>query len=162
LVLDPKNLKAKSTLSKLHLQDGHLPEAIALLKELRTDEPTNASWPFTLGVILVQNGDSKAAAEQYREVIRLAPQNPVGYEALTQLVLGQGNEVKQVIDIAEQLVKLRGTAADHELLAQVYAITEDYRQAEKSLKEAIRRDPANPNYLQAMKQLQKVLGKKNE
>jgi tetratricopeptide (TPR) repeat protein len=162
LALDPKNLKAKSTLSKLHLQNGRLPEAIALLKELRTDEPTNASWPFTLGVILVQNGDSKAAAEQYREVIRLAPQNPVGYEALTQLVLGQGNEVKQVIDIAEQLVKLRGTAADHELLAQVYAITEDYRQAEKSLKEAIRRDPANPNYLQAMKQLQKVLGTKNE
>jgi protein O-GlcNAc transferase len=162
LVLDPQSVKAKSTLSNLYQQQGQLPAAIALLRELRQAEPLNASWPFTLGVLLANNGDLTAAAEQYREVIRLAPQNPIGYEALTRLVIGQGKDVKQVIEVTQQLVKLRGTAADHELLAEAYALTADYTQAERSLREAIRLDPNNSLYLQAMNQLQKVLGGAHE
>ncbi len=70
--------------------------------------------------------------------------------------------MQQVVELAQQLVKLRGTAADHELLAQAYAVNADYIQAQRSLEEAMRLDPNNALYPQAMQQLQQVLGRSNE
>ncbi|MCY2977391.1 MAG: tetratricopeptide repeat protein [Planctomycetota bacterium] len=162
LALDPTSPEARVLLFSLYQKQGKIAEAIDLAREARSLNPNNPDWHFTLGVLLAQKDDFLAADSSFREVIGLAPKSPVGYQALARLLMRFAKNMSESIPIAEKLVEIRGTAADHELLAQAYAINAEFTHAFQSLSEAIRLDPANKDYAEAMMHLRRAMGTSNE
>lgn len=158
LAFHPGNLQPKALLVGLYQQQGRLKQALELTDQLRAADNQNARWPFTRGTLLSRQGDLAGARQAYADVVRLAPSSHIGYESLARLAIGSGSELNTAIEHAKKAVEIRGTAADHELLAQAYAVNADYPRAHSSLVEAIRLDPTNTHYAQAMKQLRKVMG----
>ncbi len=158
LVLDPSNLQPKALLVDLFQRQDRLKPALELVDQLAAVEKENPKWPYTRGALLSILGDTDAARLAYEDVVRLAPTSPAGYESLARLAIGTRKNLKSAILNAKKAVEVRGSATDHELLAQAYALNTDFSSALESLTEAIRRDPANNHYSEAMKQLRKAMG----
>ena len=162
VALDPTSPEARVLLFAIYQKQGKANDAINLAHEAKTLNPNNPDWHFTLGVLLVQKGDHVAADSAFREVIRSAPKSPIGYQALARLLMRIGKNTSESIPIAEKLVEVRGIAADHELLAQAYAVNSDFTRAFQSLSEAIRLEPANNDYAEAITHLRRAMGAANE
>lgn len=118
VALDPKSPESRALLFSIYQKLGKTKEAIDLAREACTLSPNNPDWHFTLGVLLVRKSDLEVAETAFREVIRLAPKSHVGYQSLARLLMRIGTNLNDSIPVAEKLVEVRGTAADHELLAQ--------------------------------------------
>ncbi|MEQ1830123.1 MAG: tetratricopeptide repeat protein [Pirellula sp.] len=161
VALDPTSAEARTLLFSIYQKQGKTKQAIDLARESQSLSPSNPDWHFTLGILLFQNGEFVAAEAPFREVIRLTPKNPVGYQSLARLLLRNGKNLKEAIPVAEKLVEVRGNAADHELLAQAYAVNSDLERAFQSLSQAIRLDPDNKDYAEAMRQLRTAMGTSN-
>jgi len=157
LVLNPDNLQPKAMLIVIFQKQDRLKEALDLVDQLCGAEKENPRWPYTRGALLSLMGNRVAARQAYEDVAKLAPTSPTGYESLARLAIGTREDLKSAIPNAKKVVEVRGSAADHELLAQAYAVNSDFSSAHESLSEAIRRDPANRDYIEAMKQLQKAM-----
>ena len=109
--------------------------------------------------MLILLKDKKGARQAYQEVVRLAPASAAGYESLARLAIETRSDLNSAVENAQKAVEIRGTAADYELLAQAYAVNSDFSQAHECLSEAIRRDSANKDYLEAMRQLRKAMSR---
>ncbi len=157
LVFNSDNVQPKALLVDILQKQDRLQESLDLVNQLSVTDNVNPRWPYTRGALLSLLGDTVAARQAYMDVVRLAPTSPAGYESLAKLAIGTRRELESAIAHASKLVEIRGSAADHELLAQAYAINGDYLRAHQSLSEAIRRDSANKDYLEAMKQLRKAM-----
>jgi Flp pilus assembly protein TadD len=157
LVLNPNNIKPKALLVDMLQKQDRLKESLALAEQLCAEDQENPSWPYTCGALLSLLGDRNAARQAYEQVVKLAPRNPIGYEALARLAIGTRADLKSAIQNAQKTVEVRGSAADYELLAQAYAVNSDFPNAHQSLSDAIRLDPANKGYRDAMKQLQSAM-----
>ena len=162
LALDPTSPEARVLLFSIYQKQGKITEAIDFARESLGLNPMNPDWHYTLGVLLGQKDDFLAADSSFREVIRLAPKSPIGYQALARLLIRIGKNLNESIPIAEKLVEVRGAAADHELLAQAYAVNSDFTHAFQALSEAIRLDAANKDYAEAMKHLRRAMGTTSE
>ncbi len=158
LVLQPNYGRASGLLVSILRNQRQFDEALLIAREQCSSDSTNPSWHFTYGVLLAETGKHATAQEQFREVIRLAPESPIGYESLARSLINSQSSLKETISIVSKLVKVRGSAADHELLGQAFAVNADFPNAFRSLSEAIRLDPANRNYQAAMQHLKRAMG----
>lgn len=161
-VFQPREESAWALLLSYYQKQNRLSDAIAAAEEMCRIAPRNASYQFTLGILLGQAKDVAQARRAFQEVIRLAPQSVEGYQALARLLLSARQDWDHCIELARKGVELRGAASDFELLAQAYAVNERYDDAHRALSRAIELDPDNQAYLQAMRQLQLVMRPENE
>ncbi len=161
LILNGENLQAKALLVEILHKQNRLKESLDLLDQLSVADSKNPRWPYTRGVFQSLLGNRKAARQAYEKVVQLAPTSTTGYEALARLAIGAREDLPSAILNAQKAVEIRGSAADHELLAQAYAVNSDYQKAHESLIEAIRQDANNKNYIEAMKQLKTAMGISN-
>lgn len=158
LVLDANHQQPKVLLMDLLQNQDRIKESLAFADQLCLTDKENPRWPYTRGALLSLLGDRVAARQAYEEVVKLAPTSPTGYEALARMAIGTREGLKSAIAFAQKTVEVRGSAADHELLAQAYAINSDFPKAHQSLSEAMRLDPSNRGYVEAMEQLQRAMG----
>lgn len=161
-VLEPESEEAWGELIGYYVSQNLLPKAIATGQRMCEVQPNSASFHFTLGVLYKKNADKTNAALQFEEVIRLAPSSAMGYESLTRLFIESATNLNRSISLGQKCVELRGTAADHELLAQAYAVNQNLLEAKSALQKAIDLEPKNEAYRQAMRQLMRVLDPKHE
>ena len=159
LVLDPNNLQPKALLVDIFQEQGRLKPALELVGQLAVSDQENPRWPYTRGALLILLKDKKGARQAYEEVVRLAPASAAGYESLARLAIEMRSDLKSAVEFAQKAVEIRGTAADYELLAQAHAVNSDFSRAHEYLSEAIRRDSANEDYLEAMRQLRKAMSR---
>ena len=157
IVLDGNNLQPKALLIDVLQKQDRLKEALGFAEQLCVAEKENPRWPYTRGALLSLLGDRVAARQAYQEVVKLAPASPTGYEALARMAIGTQVDLPSAIANAQKAVEVRGSAADHELLAQAYAVNSNFPKAHAALSEAIRLDPANRGYTEAMQHLQKAM-----
>ena len=99
-------------------------------------------------------GDLSGAVSALERVVELAPADHAGYETLARLLIKHRLDFPRALLLADKAVSLRGIAADHELLAQAFAVNQEFERAHQSLSRAIELDPDNQAYLQAMRQLE--------
>lgn len=158
LVLSPNNSHASSVLVSVLRSQRRLAEAISVAQQQSKLAPNNSSWQFTIGFLASEMGDHADAQAAFREVVRLAPDSPVGYDSLVRTLIRAQSSLPETIKLATKLVQMRGTAADHELLGQSYAVNGDLNRAYQSLSEAIRLDPENQIYRGAMQHLKNAMG----
>ena len=154
-VLDPSNIDAWTLLLSHYQAKGDMQAAVSQARIMCEKNPDNASCYFTSGVLMARAGMPKEAEKSFEKVILLAPNSPAGYESLARLLIGNRSEQSRTPGLAQMVVQLRGNAADHELLAQSYAVTGRLRDAHDALSRAIQLDPQNVAYQQAMQQLEK-------
>jgi tetratricopeptide (TPR) repeat protein len=90
-------------------------------------EPANAGYRGNLGLALEEQGRQLEAVEQYRESLRLAPDNPPLVNALARMLAasadGRVRDGEAAVRRAEELARLVGTENPHVLdtLAAAYA-----------------------------------------
>jgi len=162
LVLDPTNTNAGELLLKLYQSLKLQSDSIDASKRLCDMAPGNPAYQYTHGRLLQQNAEPALAAEAFQRVVELAPEDPLGYEALVRILITMQKQLDRALEVAKQLVKLRGNAMDNELLGQAYAVNGDLHQAKLHLEIAIKLDPENQGYLTAMKYLTKAIRELNE
>lgn len=161
VVLDDKNTDAWSALLGLYQRTNQLKRAQLMVEEMCEANQESPSAHFTRGIINSRAGSADAAEDAFRNVIRLAPNSYTGYEALARLLIQMRKELPNTMDLASKAVELRGIAADHELLAQTFAVNGKMQDAKKSLEQAITLDPTNAIYKQTLQQLEKFIASQN-
>jgi tetratricopeptide (TPR) repeat protein len=161
VVLDDTNTNAWSSLLGLYQRTNQIKRAQLMAEKMCEANPESASVFFTCGIINSRAGKADSAEEDFRTVMRLAPNSHTGYEALARLLIQTRKELPRTIDLASKAVELRGSAADHELLAQTFALNGKMQDARKSLLQAITLDPTNAIYKQALQQLEKFIASQN-
>ena len=154
VLLNGENTDAWDLLLKSYQQQKEMPLALERAKTMCEINPEVAGCHFTHAQLLAQSGDWEGAKNSLEKVVQLAPESVGGIETLIRVLIQLRKEFPRTIELAQKAVQLRGNAADHELLAQTYAINRQFGQAFESLKTALTMDPQNVAYQRAMQQLQ--------
>lgn len=152
-VFNPQNIEAWTMLFDLYEGIGRLDLAVEHADRLWQKNPDSAGSAFTLGILRAKLGQVAEAKQAYREVIRLAPDSHSGYEALVRLDIQTQTDKIECLSLAQQLIAVRGNAADFELLGQAYAFHGQWDDAQAALQQAIRLDPQNQYYNLALEKL---------
>lgn len=161
VVLDETNTDAWDLLLKSYREQGNLKVALERGAAMCAANPDVAGCHFTYAQLLAQAGNWQGAKDSLEKVLKLAPDSVGGMETMVRILIHLRKEFPRTVELAQRAVSLRGNAADHELLAQTYAINQQYDRAFESLKTALTLDPQNVAYQRAMQQLQVFRAKQN-
>ncbi len=124
----------------IRLRQGRLPEGRALAEKAVQGAPNNAAAQYTLGGILFQLGDYKAAREHLEAAVVAGPTFENGYLlGITYLKLNDLNRATLLFN--EMITGLGDTPQIHMYLGRAYREGELYEQAVEEIKKAIARDP---------------------
>jgi tetratricopeptide (TPR) repeat protein len=72
---NPRQLQAKTNLAMTYVQSDSPMQAIMMLREVITEEPSFEPALMNLGVLSMQSGQYEKAADRFKQVVRLNPQN---------------------------------------------------------------------------------------
>ena len=124
----------------MRLRQGRLPEGRTLAEKAVKGAPNNAAAQYTLGGILFQQGDYKAAREHLEAAVVAGPTFENGYLlGITYLKLNDLNRATLLFN--EMITGLGDTPQIHMYLGRAYREGELYEQAVEEIKKAIVRDP---------------------
>ncbi len=124
----------------MRLRQGRLPESRTLAEKAVKGAPNNAAAQYTLGGILFQQGDYKAAREHLEAAVVAGPTFENGYLlGITYLKFNDLNRATLLFN--EMITGLGDTPQIHMYLGRAYREGELYEQAVEEIKKAIVRDP---------------------
>lgn len=95
----------------------------------------------------VRERDERLAEQHYRRAMRVAPNDPRPYSRLAPLVLRKGGDAnrRDALALAEKAVSLDiASPAVYADLANLHTERNDYRAAERALRQALTLDPGHP------------------
>lgn len=95
----------------------------------------------------VRERDERLAEQHYRRAMRVAPNDPRPYSRLAPLVLREGGDAnrRDALALAEKAVSLDiASPAVYADLANLHTELNDYRAAERALRQALTLDPGHP------------------
>ena len=153
-VLDSDNTDCRIQLAALYQRNNRPEESLEMCRQLTRIAPENSIYQLNLGVMYANLGHSDAAEETLKEVIRLAPGHSEGHASLARLYLHGGRQLAEAQRLAREAVRIDRIAPNYFLLSQACAAGADRAGAISALREAIRLDPDNPRYPEALKLLQ--------
>ncbi|MGE0374879.1 MAG: tetratricopeptide repeat protein [Planctomycetaceae bacterium] len=124
-------------------------EALSLAAALVANDPKNSTSRVYLGMLHSAAGDRAPAEREFREAIKLAPEQPGGWVALVDLLVRQGDQpaAEKTVAEAEQSIRSEQSAP---ALAACYELVRRFDDAEKQLKSALAADPQNAVLVQQL------------
>ena len=135
---DQHNLAAYLALSQLKLNAGDYPSAIRYAQQaLRVEQ--NADAHLLMGKAYSGQGDGKNAAEQYREYLKIKPDD-VEVRALANALLSGDSPAKELQAINREIARSPDQPKLYEMQGQVYARQKDFAKAEQSFRKALSLD----------------------
>ena len=153
-VLDPGNTECRIQLAAMYQRNNRPEESLEMCRQLTRIAPENLIYRLNLGLMYANRGNSDAAEKAFKEVIRLEPGHSEGFASLSRLYLRGGRELAEAERLAREAVRIDRIAPNYFLLSQVLAAKANRAGAISPLEEAIRLDPENPRYAEALKLLQ--------
>src|SRR5690606_17027444 len=112
---DPSRLDLKTKIAMTHVSSSNPMQGITMLREILEEDPTNESALFNMGVLSMQSGQYKMAAERFEALVANHPGNVEG-----QFFLGVSYyESKQQNKAKTQLQLVRDMTDDPQILAGV-------------------------------------------
>jgi tetratricopeptide (TPR) repeat protein len=104
---NPRQLQAKTNLAMTYVQSDSPMQAIMMLREVITEEPSFEPALMNLGVLSMQSGQYDKAADRFKQVIRLNPNNPnaalgLGYSLIE---LKEKSQAKIIFEDLKKKVK---------------------------------------------------------
>jgi protein O-GlcNAc transferase len=129
LETDAKNVNVLYLTGLSYAKKKMVPEAIAALEQVTVLTPDFAPAHFELGVCLQQAGDAEKALLQYREVMRLDPENLDNFFNAT-LILVQLNQPAEALANCLKILQARPDDPDvNEMAGQCQLQLGDYPKA---------------------------------
>jgi LmbE family N-acetylglucosaminyl deacetylase/tetratricopeptide (TPR) repeat protein len=144
LAVEPRNIEASRHLAILLAWQGIYPEALTLLELGLKLAPDNIRLAADRAEVLSWKGDLSEAISAYESLVKRAPDNAEYW-----LKLAQGNAWQGRTRVAresfEQVLKLdAGNIEAYVGLSHVYSDNHQFKDAEKTLRDALSRFPNNP------------------
>ncbi len=152
--MSPTNVEARQALAWLDRQEKKLPDAIRMLEELARLQPNNPLFDLEIGRLKTQLGQFDAAEALLENVRqRAAPGRRPGRTGT--FVPAKRQEASQALALAQEAVKLDAGAENQALLAEVQQRNGDVAAAQKTLEDALAKDPQNAQLRALIQQFEK-------
>jgi len=143
-------------------QNGELPQAEALYKQIVGQNPAHAASWYNLGTIFHQREDYNNAGAAYQKTLAAKPDHKQAYYRLGEMMIQHDKQ-----DVAEKLFR---KALEHfpdntdfmSMLARVLNHHEDYKEEEALYQKAAKLDPDNPRSYLNLGATMLAQGKKQE
>ncbi len=124
-------------------QAGDLDAAARLYRDVLTRDERNRAALLGLAGIALREGDRAGAFQHYQRVLRLYPADTVANAALIRL---QGYNGSAETDLKNRIATSPDSAYLHFMLGNLHARRGRWDDAELAYFEAVRLDPANPEF----------------
>lgn len=124
------------------LFQGHYDEAITLLNQAVTADPSKTSYRLHLARVYRYAGNNDEAARHLEEILKTAPDHVEAGQALAEIFSAE-KKWKDVVRVLEPLLKFRHDYPTYHMLAQAHYLLGDHAKARKSYEEAIKLNPAS-------------------
>lgn len=150
-------IPAREMLSSVYLSQGRLDMANEQLNALLTRVPNHAAGHRLMGDLRLRQSDPARAVVEYRESLRVQPQQP---EVLGNLgfALAALNRFDEAADALREVVVLTpGDPAGHLLLGRVLAVLKKYEDAQTEFQAAVELDPDNREAKTNLESVQRLL-----
>jgi len=141
--VDSKSIRCRQALAELYCLGGRLEEALAICRQLRQIDPSNASYHLYVGDLLFRLQRFEVAEEAVRRAIELAPSRPAGYRTLVRLLLARHQKLPEAQALARKLVELAPTAMNYSILGDACCANGDVAGAREALRQALDLEDAN-------------------
>ena len=128
--------------------------ALEIVKQLRRIQPHNTEFLFHMASLHAQLNQPDRAEQCYRQVLEIDPQNPDAPVSLAQHLLAVGQKTDEARRLALAAIERRPTAENYFLLGTACRAGADRGGCRAALREALRLEPQNPKYLQALSVLE--------
>ena len=136
LEIDPKDVEARTDRARAYMEAGHLDEAKIDIEKVVSEKPTISKPYFTLGLVLLRNGEYGSSIGHFNKAIELSPENADSY-LNRGVAFKKKGEFKRAIDDFSRAHKLFG---DHPFifinLAQTYKAMGNIDEARKNAEKA--------------------------
>jgi predicted Zn-dependent protease len=154
---DPELLKAA-----VAMNDGHLDEAVGMLKKRLDQLPDDPAGTRLLGEVKWRQGDMTEALALVERAVALAPGFDLARNFLIRLLL-QTNRLPEALEHAELLITSPVRAPGHDLmLASVLVRLGDQESAREIYERLLAQFPDDPQVWQNLGHVLKTLGKQTE
>ncbi|XP_038876236.1 protein SLOW GREEN 1, chloroplastic [Benincasa hispida] len=151
-------IEALKSLLQQKLENGEDEEALKILKQLVSAQPSVTEWKFLMARLLGEMGKTENAREVFEEILAV---NPLSFEALFENALlmdrcGEGEAVlrrlEEALKIAENENKVKEARDVKLIMAQIQFLQKNVEEALKSYKELVKEDPSDfrPYFCQGM------------
>lgn len=143
LANEPRNVEALRLLGLLEAWQGRYDAALLHFDRGLAHEQKNQQLMADRGDVLSWKGELAAAAEAYEALIRLTPKNEANWLKLAQVYVWQGR-TRQARESYEKVLHLNPDNIDANIgFANVYRDNHQFAEAEKVLRHALARFPAD-------------------
>ncbi len=146
-LFDPKSEDSRKTLVDVLLKLERPAAAIEFARQLLELSPKNGNYILSLGSLYSTQKNWEAAESTYQRLVALAPDSPVGYEALAHLFITSQTDMDKAIAMAKRVTELRGAASDFATYSQSLAIKGRMPEAIQAMQTAIDKDPESSNFV---------------
>lgn len=148
ITLVPENTIYLNELADLYSMTNRLSEALQVYNRISEIEPQNPLCFYNIGIISTRLKNFDGAEKALREVIKLAPEDSIGYRELAFLYLGTKKSFQEARKLAEKAVDLEKTATNYYALSCACNMNGDRTSALKAAEQAIQLEPGNAEYQQ--------------
>ncbi len=150
-------------LANAYARTEELDKAIFMYEE---SLKTNAGYDeiyFNLGVVQKKKGLWDSAFKNFKTSVWINPLNEKGYYALAEIGLNNNKNIKEIIEILEDGIKIhKYNSYIYNLLGYSYETLKDYEKSAYYYKKAAENDPLNDNYFLNYKRTSRDIKSKTE
>lgn len=145
----PEDIRSRELLSEHFHRMGQLDQAIRWVRELRNTDPDNLTHIRNEGILYAEMGESAKAERAFKDLIRRAPSEALGYAPLAELYLSEHRDLTRAKILAQTAMDLEPSPPHVALLVAIARETGDSAAARQAIERALRLDPANREYQKA-------------
>lgn len=115
LEANPKRLDLKTKVAMTYVSTSNPMQGITMLRDILEQDPTNESALYNMGILSMQSGQYKRAAERFEELVKHHPGNVQGqfYLGVSYFESDQKNKARRQLEALKQLTD------DEQILAAV-------------------------------------------
>lgn len=151
--LVPDSVSYRTELMSLYAGADRKVEALQICQAINYLDPNNLANKLNLGRLASQVDQMALAEETFRDVMRLAPNNPAGYAELALLYVRKETNYLEARGLAVKAVQLEPKASHFFLLGWLWHQTGHPDEAITAMKQAMALDPKNPHYALVLAQV---------
>jgi tetratricopeptide (TPR) repeat protein len=120
IALRPNDASLMTNLGVVYGKMGKMPESKEAFQKAATLDPANAAQNFyNVGAILVNNGQSKDAADAFREAIKADPNYAEAYYQLGISLSGDPSTMTEAVQMLQKYVQIGKDATNKEVAQQL-------------------------------------------
>ena len=146
-LFDPQSEDSRKTLVDVLLKLERPAAAIEFARQLLDLSPKNGNYILSLASLYSTQKNWADAESTYQRLVALAPESPVGYEALAHLFITSQTDMVKAIAMAQRVTELRGAASDFATYSQSLAINGRIPEAIQAMQTAIDKDPESRSFV---------------